>query len=292
MVTALAAARKVDVLGSIDTAVHKALHFASLGGRLEVVRLLLMQEGVDVNRKDFNGDSPLCVASCHGHEAVVEVLITAGADANTQNRWGNTALMGASLSGHTAIVRRLIEAGARVNQAMNGWTALDCACSHPDTLAVLLAHRAMPGARNMNLPALHERLLRLAHLTDAPFALSPEEALPEVLSETDEHGRTALHYAALTGARAAYTVLRSVMREAGVNMEGTDGGGYTALDHMVCVCMCVACHVSHLFTVLTPDPFPSPRVSHRGHAAAQSCACSQRLAKLALRCLVACSTQQ
>jgi hypothetical protein len=93
----------------------------------------------------------------------------------------------------------------------------------------------MPGTRTY-LPPLHMHLLRPTD-TDAPFTLSPEEALPGVLSGTDVFGRTALHYAALTGDRAAYAVLRSAMRRTGVDTEGVDGGGYTAFDHMVCACV-------------------------------------------------------
>jgi ankyrin repeat protein len=236
MVAAFATVRDVNVLGTAYGDGGTALFWASRKGKLEAVRWLLGQEGIDVNLGDTDGHSPLHAASYGGHEAVVEALITAGADVNHQNRWDHTALMYTSTWGRTAIVRRLIAAGARVNHATNnGLTALDLAQDYRRTATVeaLLAHRAMPGTRT-TLPHMHTRLLRP---TDAPFALSPEEALPEVLSQTDVFGRTALHYAALTGDHAAYAVLRSAMRRAGVDREGVDGGGYTALDHMVCACI-------------------------------------------------------
>jgi ankyrin repeat protein len=239
MVAALVTVGDVNVMGHKDNATGTALYHASWNGKLEAVRWLLAQEGIDVNLGGQLGTSPLIMASLRGHEAAVEALITAGADVDRQNCWGYTALMQASLFGHTAIVRRLIEAGARVNRTdRNGWTAIDCAQRHrrPATVEVLLAHRAMPGTGTWatTLPSLHTRLLGP---TDAPFTLSPEEALPGVLSGTDVFGRTALHYAALTGDRAAYAVLCSAMREAGVDTEGVDGGGYTAFDHMVCGCL-------------------------------------------------------
>jgi hypothetical protein len=258
-----ATVRDVNVLGTVHGE-GTAMLFASWNGKLDAVRWLLAQEGIDVDRGNANGASPLHVASANGHEAVVGALITAGADVNHQNRWGFTALMAASSNGHTTIARRLIAAGARVNHAdSRGWTALDVRRSHfhaihvkrrhpPDyrradpVEVLLLVHRAMPGGHWPTLPPLHTRLLRP---TDAPFTLSPEEALPGVLSKTDVFGRTALHYAALTGNRAAYAVLYSAMREAGVDTEGVDGGDYTAMDHLVCACVSTT---DNFFTSPTP----------------------------------------
>jgi ankyrin repeat protein len=236
MVTATV--RDVNVMAKLNyfEPTATALYFASYQGQLEAVWWLLAQEGIDVNRGDPYGTSPLHAASGCGHEAVVEALITAGADANHRHRRGFTALMAASARGHTVTVRRLIAAGARVNLTdSNGCTALDYAqCRrHTATVELLLAHRAMPGTRTYQ-PPLHTRLF---HPTDAPFALSREEALPEALAWTDAFGRTALHYAALAGNHTAYTVLYSAMRAAGVDTEGVDGGGYTAMDHLVCVCV-------------------------------------------------------
>jgi hypothetical protein len=270
MVAALVTVRDVNVMGRTDYfETGTALYFASLQGQLEAVRWLLAQEGIDVNRGNTASTSPLLIASEHGHEAVVEALITAGADVNHQNCGGHTALVAASSWGRTAIVRRFIAAGVRVNHAATntGYTALDYAQStrRTATVEVLLAHRAMPGTNPIwpTLPPLHTRLVRP---TDAPFALSPEEALPEVLSKTDVFGRTALHYAALTGDRAAYAVLRSVMRRTGVDTESVDGGGYTAFDHMVCGCL--------PYGIFGAARLTSPhRALHCGHIATASCTC-------------------
>jgi ankyrin repeat protein len=265
---ATATVRDVNVMGTVhgyNTGFHigTALYFASSRGKLEAVRWLLGQEGIDVDRGNANGASPLRIASANSHEAVVGALITVGADVDRQDRWDRTALIAASSNGHTTIVRRLIAAGARVNRTSSyGWAALDYAQVEPRTatVEVLLAHRAMPGTYT-SLPPLHARLVRPTD-TDAPFALSPEEALPGVLSGTDVFGRTALHYAALTGARAAYAAIHSAMREAGLDTEGVDGGGYTASDHLVCVCLSTVDNFSHhSHPPATPQGFT--RWSHR-----------------------------
>jgi ankyrin repeat protein len=130
MATVFADVRDVNVLHPEFTA--PALFFASHRGKLEAVRWLLAQEGIDVNLGDTVGCSPLHVASTYGHEAVVEALITAGADVDHQDRLGRTALMDASTYGHTAIVRRLIAAGARLNHAAGRpWTLHTCAAKPP-----------------------------------------------------------------------------------------------------------------------------------------------------------------
>jgi ankyrin repeat protein len=255
----------VNMSGMVD---GQALYQASLQGKLKTVRWLLAQEGIDVNLGTTYGSSPLYAASACSHEAVVEALIAAGADVNHRHRRGDTVLMGASAYGHTTIARCLIAAGAHVNHAdTDGWTALDWAQAYhrTATVEVLLTHRAMPGTCT-TLPPLHTRLLRLLCKTHTPFTLSPEEALPGVLSETDVFGRTALHYAALTGDRAAYAVLRSAMRRAGVDREGVDRGGYTALDHLVCGCL--------PYGIFGAARLTSPRRAlHCGHIATASCAC-------------------
>jgi ankyrin repeat protein len=230
MVIAFTNVPDVNGLGIIGYTTATALYFASYRGKLEAVRWLLRQEGIDMNRGGTYGTSPLRIASAHGYKAVVEALITAGADVNHQIRRGFTALMDASANGHTAVVRRLIAAGARVNQDSritigiilnSGSTALDHAhwYCHSATVEVLLEHRAMPSI--------------------TPFALYAKKAEPEVLARTDVFGRTALHYAALKGDRKAYAVLHTAMTAAGLDVDGTDGGDYTALNYLVRVYVCV-----------------------------------------------------
>jgi ankyrin repeat protein len=233
MVIAFTNVPDVNGLGIIGHTTATALYFASYQGKLEAVRWLLRQEGIDVNLGSTYGTSPLCIASTHGYKAVVEALITAGADVNHPICWGFTALMGASARGRTAIVRRLIAAGAHANKDSgipigiipgSGSTALDHAhwYHHSATVEVLLEHRAMPSIT-----------------PSALFALYAKKAKPEVLARTDVFGRTALHYAALRGDRKGYAMLYSAMRAAGVDTEGVDGGGYTALNHLVRVYVCV-----------------------------------------------------
>ena len=83
-------------------------------GDLERVRQLI-QEGHNVNRRDYYGDTPLMWAAVDGHDQVVQELIRAGADVNVKNNYKQTALHKANSRGHSSVVKTLAEAGANLN---------------------------------------------------------------------------------------------------------------------------------------------------------------------------------
>lgn len=58
-----------------DSAGYSALHYASLNGHTECVRLLLMHEA-SANLPDSRGSSPLHLAAWAGHQDIVKLLLT------------------------------------------------------------------------------------------------------------------------------------------------------------------------------------------------------------------------
>ena len=64
------------------------------GDYAEVKRLI--EEGVDVNAKDYNEYTVLMSASYDGHREIAKLLIEEGADVNAQCKLGYTALIEAS----------------------------------------------------------------------------------------------------------------------------------------------------------------------------------------------------
>jgi len=93
-------------------------------GNIKIVRRLI-NEGVDVDRRDDKQTTALMRASYPGHEKIVEILIDNGADVNARDDMGRTALMYASEAGRTEVAQLLIENGANVNNKDNkGVTAL------------------------------------------------------------------------------------------------------------------------------------------------------------------------
>ena len=101
----------------------------------------LVDAGVDVDRPDTAGNTPLIWAAKSGRSEIVELLLDHKADAKARSKTGVTTLMEAATYGHQEVARRLIEAGADV--AARDSTANDAHVAayrgHVDTAGVLLA---------------------------------------------------------------------------------------------------------------------------------------------------------
>jgi ankyrin repeat protein len=128
---------------------------ASQNGHVDVVRLLLGAEGVEVNQANNNGYTALIMASNEGHVDVIRLLLGAeGVEVNQASNDGFTALKKASQNGHVDVVRLLLGAeGVEVNQAMNGgYTALIIASKkgHVGVVRLLLGAEGVEVNQAMN----------------------------------------------------------------------------------------------------------------------------------------------
>ena len=115
---------------------------AAMYGHTDVVKLLLTVAGMDINKADVHGQTPLYTASCNGHAAIVDLLLAAAEiDVNKANHENEqTPLFIAACSGHEAVVQRLI-AVADINKPdINGSTPLFVAAEygHTGVLRVLM----------------------------------------------------------------------------------------------------------------------------------------------------------
>jgi ankyrin repeat protein len=81
---------------------------------IEVVRLLLAK-GVDVNRANANGSTPLIWAAEAGNVDLARELIAHGANVNAQDGFGQTALILATQHKYEGIVRLLLAHNASVS---------------------------------------------------------------------------------------------------------------------------------------------------------------------------------
>jgi serine/threonine-protein phosphatase 6 regulatory ankyrin repeat subunit B len=88
----------------------------------------LIEGGVNVNAKNYWGETALFIASREGHIKIVKLLIENGADVNTQilvdehrgQKYYSTALEEASQEGHAEVVKLLITAGGLIEASKYG----------------------------------------------------------------------------------------------------------------------------------------------------------------------------
>jgi uncharacterized protein len=120
--------------------VVKAMSQAADFGHTSVVKLLL-ENGAEVNAKDFSGYTPLARAVGSNKKETVLLLIDKGADMNNRDKFGMTPLMRAVQAGHTDMVKLLIDKGADKDlKDNNGTTAIMWAVKEraPESLKALV----------------------------------------------------------------------------------------------------------------------------------------------------------
>ena len=86
------------------------LHCASFFGIVELVTIMIYDEGYEVDQQDNAGGTPLAWAAVNGHEVVVETLLQQGnVDPNCPDKRGQTPLVCAAGNGHEEVVKLLLE---------------------------------------------------------------------------------------------------------------------------------------------------------------------------------------
>ncbi|KAM3470707.1 hypothetical protein MY5147_006263 [Beauveria neobassiana] len=109
VVKALLKTGKVDV-NFKNIAHESALLLASEGGHIEIVKILLSCDGVDV--KECDGDSAIMLAAKNGHLRVVEALLDTGkVDVSSRSLRFKAALLLASERRHLDVVKILVDRG-------------------------------------------------------------------------------------------------------------------------------------------------------------------------------------
>jgi ankyrin repeat protein len=103
----------------------------------------LIQQGVNVNTLDTNGDAPLIQAAYEGYTEIVRLLLEAGADVSVVDPGMKaTALHAAAYAGRTEAAKLLIAYKVDIDKQgpYNGYTALHDALwqNHVETAKVLI----------------------------------------------------------------------------------------------------------------------------------------------------------
>jgi len=96
----------------------------------KLLALLLIKAGVNIEKKDHGGFSPLICACEEGHKEVVRLLLAYGANIEAKDNDGRTPLIYACEEDHKEIVELLLSNGANTEvKDENGETPLIEACS-------------------------------------------------------------------------------------------------------------------------------------------------------------------
>jgi len=90
------------------------LHLAIETGNLSIVRYLI-DNGADVNGKDWAGDTPLHKAASEGYREIMSYLVSKGADIRSRNKFQSTPLHHASYQTSLQPIVFLVENGAEIN---------------------------------------------------------------------------------------------------------------------------------------------------------------------------------
>ena len=227
-VTRLLAASGIDVNKPNEVG-ETPLHWASSACYTEVVNLLLAAPGIHVQQANKNGATPLYYASFNGHKEVVKLLLAVpGIDVNKENENGYTPLCLASYKGHSEVVKLLLTApGIDINQSNeHGGTPLSEASQwrRKEVVKLLLA---APGI-DVNKATVDERTpLYLASCLGDTEVVKALLAVPGIdVNKADEDIRTPLYWASCHGDTE---VVKALLAAPGIDVNKADEEGLTPL---------------------------------------------------------------
>lgn len=165
---------------------------ACKNNKKSVVQAFLKRGGVDVNKRDESGNTPLIYACMKSARDLVKLLLDSGADANLANQRDQMPLHFAAETGSSEIIALLTGAGADVNGTdVNGVTPLMVMAQRGRTDAALkfLQNPDIDITLKDNDNRMAIDYATSSGLRELVKALSQEEP------HTDAYGNTTLHHA-------------------------------------------------------------------------------------------------
>lgn len=186
----------------------------------------LLAEGIDINKADETGATPLYAASFKGHANVVGLLLEAGAMLENKGAPGVMPLYIASEQGHDDVVALLIAGGAPLDKGIRG-TPLAVACDrgHSRVVARLLSAGAevdrpsWAGGTALYVASARGHDAVVSQLLEAG-------ALVDKALTSGKAGKTSLHIACSNG----HSGVASRLLKSGANVRTADARGRTPRD--------------------------------------------------------------
>lgn len=207
---------------------NSPLHYSAAQGHHEIVSLLL-ESGVDINLRNYRGQTALMQACQHGHWEVVQTLILFKANIHRADYLnGGTALHLAALNGHSRCIRLIL--ADYIPSIPNFWTILrnksnkeDCISEFDEStvLCHLINKTADGGITALHMAALNGHVESLQLLLDLGASYSEVTVEDGTTIDLIGAGSTPLHYAACGGNAKCCQIL--IAKGASLTVENANG---------------------------------------------------------------------
>ena len=165
---------------------------ACKNNKKSVVQTFLKRGGIDVNKRDESGNTPLIYVCMKNARDLVKLLLDNGADAGLGNNQDRMPLHFAAETGNSEIISLLTAAGADVNCTdRNGVTPLMVMARHGRTDA------ALKFIRNPDIDITlkdNDNCMAIDYATSSGLR-ELVKALSQAGEHTDAYGNTTLHHA-------------------------------------------------------------------------------------------------
>ena len=201
---------------------------ACRNGQKGIVQIFLKKGGIDVNKRDAEGNTPLYYACLKGFRDIVNLLLDNDADVFVSNNLSETPLHAASRSGNKEIIGKLVQYGAELDATDNELDATDNEGRTP--LIRLLENRRTDTAMFLIEQGADTEIADNTGHKAIDYATA--HGLREVVerlstgSTADTHGNTPLHQAAFNGQSE---IVRSLLSTFPDMTDATNDDGETPL---------------------------------------------------------------
>ncbi len=205
---------------AVNAVYYEGMNLLMLTENADVMKFLISQ-GIDIEKRDIHGNTPLMYAVTSDKPECVKVLLDAGADVNAVNDNGNSVLFEASLYSNIDIINMLLAAGADVKKLNNQqqsvlWAALDV-----DVFIALVKAGADVNTKDAEGNTLWSILFKDEEFIDAMIEAGAD------VNITDKKGRTPLMYCVSYDSKTCVETLIS----AGANVKAKSHFGYKVIDY-------------------------------------------------------------
>lgn len=194
---------------------------ACRNGQKSIVQIFLKKGGIDINKRDQEGNTALYYACQKGYRDIVALLLDNDADASCINNRSESPLHAAARSGNKEILGKLLQKGADINVTDNeGRTPLICLLDNKRTDAALFLMDQ--GADTEVADASGHKAIDYA----TAHGLREVVARLSCGNDRDARGNTPLHQAVYNGQGE---IVRTLLLSDKSMLDSTNDGGETPL---------------------------------------------------------------